>query len=101
MPAVHAREKSMPAATGAPVYKRILLKLSGESFCKPGGFGIDPAELAHIAGEVREAAGQGIQLAVVVGGGNIIRGAELAAAGHIHQATADQMGMLGTVINAL
>ncbi|MDX2132520.1 MAG: UMP kinase [Planctomycetota bacterium] len=82
-------------------YRRILLKISGESFCKPGGFGIDSSELDAIAGEIREARTDGVQLAVVVGGGNIIRGAELAAQGHIAQATADQMGMLGTVINAL
>lgn len=84
-----------------PRFKRILLKLSGESFCKPGGFGVDPEELEKIAHEVHEAAQVGAQLAIVVGGGNIIRGAELASAGHIHQATADYMGMLGTVINGL
>jgi uridylate kinase len=82
-------------------YERILLKISGESFSKPGTFGIDPEELEFIGGEVKGAATAGAQLAVVVGGGNIIRGAELASQGHIHQATADQMGMLGTVINAL
>jgi uridylate kinase len=84
-----------------PAFRRVLLKLSGESFCRPGGFGIDPPELEVIAGEVKSAADTGVQLAVVVGGGNIIRGARLAQAGHIHQATADYMGMLGTVINAL
>lgn len=81
--------------------RRVLLKLSGESFAKPGSFGIDADELAVIAQEVADAATQGTELAVVVGGGNIIRGAQLAAAGHIEQATADYMGMLGTVINAL
>ena len=84
-----------------PVYKRVLLKISGESFCRPGGFGVDHEELAFIAGEVRQATAAGAQMAIVVGGGNIIRGAELAKAGHIQQATADYMGMLGTVINAL
>jgi uridylate kinase len=84
-----------------PVYRRVLLKLSGESFARPGGFGIDAEELGLIAGEVASAARIGVQLAVVVGGGNIVRGAQLAAAGHIEQATADYMGMLGTVINAL
>ncbi len=91
----------MSHSTARRPYKRVLLKLSGEAFCTRGGFGIDPAELEVIAGEVRDAAGLGVQLSVVVGGGNIIRGAELAASGHIHQATADYMGMLGTVINAL
>jgi uridylate kinase len=88
---------------GPRPYQRVLLKLSGEAFCAPPphGFGVDPAELEVIAGEVREAARVGAQLAVVVGGGNIIRGAQLAEAGHIHRATADYMGMLGTVINAL
>lgn len=92
-----------PTRTPTPQskYKRILLKLSGESFCAPGGFGIDANELDSIAAEVKEVSDLGVQLAVVVGGGNIIRGAELAAQGHIHQATADHMGMLGTVINAL
>ncbi|MCC6676864.1 MAG: UMP kinase [Phycisphaerales bacterium] len=85
----------------APAYKRVLLKLSGEAFCSPGGFGIDAPELDLIAHEVQDASRLGVQLAVVVGGGNIIRGAQLAAQGHIHQATADHMGMLGTVINAL
>jgi len=84
-----------------PAFRRALLKLSGEAFAKPGAFGIDAEELDHIAGEVATAARLGVQLAVVVGGGNIVRGAQLAAAGHIEQATADYMGMLGTVINAL
>ncbi len=95
----------VPPRQGSPgtrrAYRRVLLKISGESFCRPGGFGIEPAELDSIAGEIRDARAGGVQLAVVVGGGNIIRGAELAAQGHIAQATADQMGMLGTVINAL
>lgn len=88
-------------ARPALAYPRVLLKLSGESFARPGSFGIDADELGWIAEEVAQAAQLGVQLAVVVGGGNIIRGAQLAAAGHIEQATADYMGMLGTVINAL
>ena len=82
-----------------PFYHRALVKISGEAFCKPAGFGIDGEELEVIAREIAAAARQGTQLAVVVGGGNIIRGAELAKEGHIQQATADYMGMLGTVIN--
>jgi uridylate kinase len=80
---------------------RILLKLSGEAFCGPEGFGIDPAELDLIASEIKAASRLGAQLAVVVGGGNIIRGAELAEAGDIEQGTADYMGMLGTVMNGM
>ena len=79
---------------------RVLLKLSGESFCSPNGFGIDTKELGIIADEVLDATKAGAQIAIVVGGGNIIRGAELAKSGDIHQATADYMGMLGTVMNA-
>ena len=87
-----------PARTGT---RRVLLKLSGESFCQPGGHGIDPAELGGIAGEIESARQSGAQIAVVVGGGNMIRGGELAREGATDQATADQMGMLGTVINGL
>lgn len=95
-----------PALSGGPPeqkarYRRVLLKLSGEAFATPGGFGIENDELDTIAREVCDAARLGTQVAVVVGGGNIIRGAVLAEQGHIPQATADYMGMLGTVINAL
>lgn len=84
-----------------PKPSRVLLKLSGEAFCAPGGFGISTEELGSIANEVKSAAETGTQIAVVVGGGNIIRGAELAKSGDIQQATADYMGMLGTVMNAV
>ena len=82
-------------------YDRVLLKISGEAFCKPGHFGIDVDELELIACEIADAHDLGAQLAVVVGGGNIIRGADFAQPGHIAQATADYMGMLGTAINGL
>lgn len=104
VPATPATAVLPPEASvreGRPKFRRILLKLSGEAFCKPGGFGVDTDELASIAREIFDAANVGAQLAIVVGGGNIVRGAELASAGHIHQATADYMGMLGTVINGL
>lgn len=84
-----------------PAYKRVLLKVSGESLCKEGQFGIDGDELEKIAKEIAIAAQVGTQLAVVIGGGNIIRGATLAKEGRVEQATADTMGMLGTVINGL
>jgi uridylate kinase len=82
-------------------YRRVVLKISGEGFCKPGQFGIDTEELGIIAREIAEAAQQGTQLAVVVGGGNIIRGNDLSEATQIDQAIADYMGMLATVINGL
>ncbi len=90
----------MPDAS-VPRYRRVILKISGEGFAKQKEFGIDPEELSLIADEVVDAASIGTQVAVVVGGGNIIRGAVLAQDGLIQQATADYMGMLGTVINAL
>ncbi|MBL9030871.1 MAG: UMP kinase [Phycisphaerae bacterium] len=96
-----ARPTRGPVPPDDRPFGRVLLKLSGESFCAPGGFGVDAAELEGIAREVADAASTGVELAVVVGGGNIIRGSRLADAGHIHRATADYMGMLGTVINAL
>jgi uridylate kinase len=84
-----------------PHYRRVILKISGESFAKSGEFGIDPHELGVIAGEIADAAKCGTQVAVVVGGGNMIRGAGLAREGRIDQSTADYMGMLGTVINGM
>ena len=90
----------MPQADG-PVYKRVLLKISGEGFCHEGGFGIEADELEGIARQCVEVAKMGVELAVVVGGGNFIRGATFAKDGHIPRATADYMGMLATVINAL
>lgn len=81
--------------------RRVLLKISGESFAPPGQLGISPDELTMIAAEIAAAADTGIEMAVVVGGGNIVRGAQLAVRGGIDQSTADYMGMLGTVINGL
>jgi uridylate kinase len=83
------------------VYQRVLLKISGEGFCEEGGFGIDAAELELIATQCAEVVRMGVQLAVVVGGGNFIRGATFSEQGHINRATADYMGMLATVLNAL
>jgi uridylate kinase len=91
---------SAPDKTQTP-YRRVLLKLSGEAFCAPGSSGIEPEELALIAAEVKEAHESGAQVAVVVGGGNFVRGAKFAKAAHIHQAVADHMGMLATVLNGL
>ena len=85
----------------SPLYKRVLLKISGEGFCPEGGFGIEAGELENIAQQCVDVAKTGVQLAVVVGGGNFIRGATFAEDGHIPRATADYMGMLATVLNAV
>ena len=85
----------------APVYKRVLLKISGEGFCHEGGFGIEGPELENIARQCVDVAKMGVQLAIVVGGGNFIRGATFSEKGHIPRATADYMGMLATVLNAV
>jgi uridylate kinase len=92
----------MPDADrSTPKYKRILLKISGEGFCKEGGFGIDADELHNIARQCVEVAQMGVQLAIVVGGGNFIRGATFSKDGQFPRATADYMGMLATVLNAV
>ncbi len=88
-------------ADASPVYKRVLLKISGEGFCHEGSFGIEGPELEGIARQCVEVARMGVQLAIVVGGGNFIRGATFAEDGNIPRATADYMGMLATVLNAV
>ncbi len=82
-------------------YKRVLLKISGESFCKTGGFGIDGDSLASIAERIIQVKNLGVHIAIVVGGGNFLRGETFSKTSHIPRHTADYMGMLGTVINAL
>jgi uridylate kinase len=83
------------------MYRRVVLKLSGESFADPDlGYGIDPLTVKRVATEIVEAHSGGVEIAVVVGGGNIFRGVSSAAAG-MDAASADYMGMLATVINAL
>lgn len=83
-----------------PIYKRILLKLGGESFSGEDRFGINIERVNFISTELAEIKQMGIQIAIVIGGGNIFRGREASTKG-INQVTADYMGMLGTVINAL
>jgi uridylate kinase len=83
-----------------PKYGRILLKLSGEVLAGDGSFGIEPARVAALATEVAEVARTGVQIGLVVGGGNFFRGVA-AAAQNMDRVTADHMGMLATVINAL
>jgi uridylate kinase len=84
----------------APVYRRVLLKLSGEALMGEQAFGIDPAVATQIAKEIGEIQQLGVQTAVVIGGGNLFRGLAASARG-MDRATADYMGMLATVINAL
>jgi uridylate kinase len=86
--------------TPSPRYRRILLKLSGEALMGAEDYGIDPLIIRRIAGEIREVVARNIQVALVIGGGNIFRGAGLARAG-MDRVTADHMGMLATVMNAL
>ncbi len=83
-----------------PAYKRILLKLSGEALAGGAGFGIDADRVRSLAGEVADVAAKGVQIGLVVGGGNIFRGIA-AAANNMDRVTGDHMGMLATVINAL
>jgi uridylate kinase len=82
------------------LYKRILLKLSGEALIGQGTHGIDPDVAQRLAGEIHDVVSQGAQLGLVIGGGNILRGAGLAAQG-MNRVSGDHMGMLATVINAL
>jgi uridylate kinase len=90
----------MTALSNTPAYKRILLKLSGEALMGDDSYGINQATISRIVGEIKEVVDLGVQVAVVIGGGNIFRGVAPAAEG-MDRATADYMGMLATVMNAL
>lgn len=83
-----------------PIYKRILLKLSGEALQGSEGFGIDPSILDRMALEIKELLAEGVEVGVVLGGGNLFRGAKLAKAG-MNRVVGDHMGMLATVMNGL
>jgi len=87
-------------AEARPIYKRLLLKISGEALTGKEPSGIDPAVVTRIASEIKDIAQFGVQVGLVIGGGNLFRGAALSAIG-IDRVTADQMGMLATVMNAL
>ena len=89
-----------PAARAAPVYKRILLKLSGEALMGDDPYGINREVIDRIVAEIAEVVQLGVQVAIVIGGGNIFRGVAPGAAG-MDRATADYMGMLATLMNAL
>jgi uridylate kinase len=81
-------------------YKRILLKISGEAMMGDKAYGVDPSTIDFIAKEIKDAVSMGVEVAIVIGGGNIFRGVEASVKG-IERASADYMGMLATVINAL
>lgn len=87
--------------SGTPKFKRVLLKISGEMLAGDAGFGLDATTLNRIAGEIVAVANAGVQVAVVVGGGNFIRGDAFSQQGGFDRSVADQMGMMGTVINGL
>ena len=84
-----------------PKYKRVLLKISGEGLCVTGGSGIDSAEMRRLADEIKLVVDLGVQVSVVVGGGNLVRGDVIAKDSPIEETTGHYMGMLATVINAL
>ena len=90
----------MPTSAAPPRYRRVLIKLSGEALMGDGDYGIDGVILSRVADEVSQLVEAGVQVAIVIGGGNIFRGAGLAERG-MDRVTADHMGMLATVINAL
>jgi uridylate kinase len=90
-----------PVKTSGP-YKRIVLKMSGESFAATGERGISMQEVVHISAQTYRAKQQGVEIAIVIGGGNILRGAQFIAGNtSVHEATAHYMGMMATVINGL
>src|SRR5216110_1942955 len=92
--------KKLPEMAASAKYKRILLKLSGEALMGDDPFGINRATIERIVGEISQVAALGLEIAVVIGGGNIFRGVAPGAAG-MDRATADYIGMLATIMNAL
>ncbi|MAM34259.1 MAG: UMP kinase [Micavibrio sp.] len=94
------KEKDMKKTSSKAAYDRVLLKISGEVLMGKNEFGIDPATVARVANDVKEAVELGVQVCIVVGAGNIFRGVSGASSG-MDRTTADHMGMLGIVINAL
>lgn len=91
---------SKPKPKGEPIYKRVLLKLSGEALMGSREYGLDPETVNRVAQEIKDVVEEGVEVCVVIGGGNIFRGVSVAAKG-MDRATADYMGMLATVMNAL
>jgi uridylate kinase len=87
--------------TARAAYRRVLLKLSGEALASGGGLGLDPKVLHLVAREIKSVRDDGVDVAIVIGGGNIVRGVQIAERMGLTRATADYMGLLATVINAL
>lgn len=92
--------ESEDAASETPIYRRILLKLSGEALQGDHVFGLDPSKLARVSSDISRVVKLGVQVGLVIGGGNLIRGSDFYTAG-MDRVTADQMGMLATIINGL
>ena len=82
-------------------YRRVLIKLSGEALAPPGHGGVDDGALAAMASEIEPLVRAGVQVGLVIGAGNFIRGRQLSGAKNIHRTTADYMGMLATIMNAI
>ena len=101
MPRTTTKKRTRTTIRKTRKYQRVVLKISGEGFGKPGGVGIEGDNLQQISREIDSVADLGGQVAVVVGGGNFLRGAMLATESRIAEATAHYMGMLATVMNAL
>ncbi len=99
-PSVPPRPSAGGGPAGRTVFSRVLLKLSGEAFAGGAGMGVDPDTVQAIARQVAEVVREGTQVAIVIGGGNYLRGAQLSERG-MDRARADYMGMLGTVMNCL
>ncbi len=93
-------DETTDAGPTAPAYRRVLLKISGEALMGPQGYGLHPPTVARIAGEVKSVHELGVEICMVIGGGNIFRGLQGSAQG-MERTTADYMGMLATVMNAL
>lgn len=99
MPKLQAN-KPLPKVANAYHYQRVLLKISGESLMGEAGYGIDPKMVLRLASDIKAVKDKGVEICLVIGGGNIFRGVSAAAAG-MERATGDYMGMLATVMNAL
>jgi uridylate kinase len=99
-PGVKAEPKPGQSPVRRVPLNRVLLKISGEGLCRPGGQGLDLEQVTRLAEQIVDVRRLGVQLGVVVGGGNLIRGGQLSQLG-VDRATADYMGMLGTLINAI